>query len=275
MHYDIRDARLYYETTGEGKPIVMLHGFGCDHRLMQGCMEPIFNHPANRNYKRYYLDLPGMGKSTAPRSCASADAVLEILVAFMQDIVPDRFLLAGQSYGGYLARGVAARLSEHMDGLLLICPVAIPTHDQRAVPVKNACRSDETFLRTLSEKEREEFCSYAVVADNRTFLRYKEEISSSFKLADATFLATLRNNYTFSFIPEETLGAKPFHKPSLILTGRQDVCVGYQDQWKLMEAYSRATFATLDMAGHNLQLDAPWLFDVLVEDWLRRTETQD
>lgn len=274
MHYDIHDVRLYYETRGEGKPIVMLHGFGCDHRLMQGCMEPVFKHLARGRYRRFYLDLPGMGKSAAPLSYASSDAILETLVSFLQEVVPDGFLLAGQSYGGYLARGIAASLSERMDGLLLICPVAIPTHALRTVPVKNAGMDDEAFLRTLPQKDRDAFCSHAVVASNRTYLRYKEEIAPGLKLADKAFLAALQKNYTFSFAPEEAFGAKPFTKPSLILTGRQDTCVGYQDQWKFMEAYPRATFATLDMAGHNLQLDSPRLFDSLVEDWLDRTETR-
>lgn len=39
----------------------MLHGYSPDHRLMAGCMEPIFNKKSN--YKRVYIDLPGMGKS--------------------------------------------------------------------------------------------------------------------------------------------------------------------------------------------------------------------
>lgn len=42
MNYHYQDIDLYYECIGEGKPIVLLHGLGCDHRLMKGCMEPIF-----------------------------------------------------------------------------------------------------------------------------------------------------------------------------------------------------------------------------------------
>lgn len=38
----VKNANIYYEEMGEGRPIIMIHGFTPDHRLMSGCMEPIF-----------------------------------------------------------------------------------------------------------------------------------------------------------------------------------------------------------------------------------------
>lgn len=271
MFYNNMETQLFYETVGEGKSIVLLHGFGCDHRLMRGCMEPIFERRGG--YKRFYLDLPGMGLSYAPISTASADAVLDTLVAFLQDVVPENFLLVGQSYAGYLARGLLSRLRERIDGLALICPVAIPNHIQRTIPRRNVHLWDEEYLSTLSDVERKEFCVHAVVADGQTHARYKNEIGQGLEIADEAYLEALKRQYSFSFDVDATIHERPYTKPTLILTGRQDICVGYQDQWKLVEAYPRATFSLLDMAGHNLQLDQAELFNALVEDWLWRTES--
>ena len=58
---DLGNMRVYYETYGEGVPILMIHGFCPDHRLMQGCMEPIF--VGRPGWKRIYFDLPGMGRT--------------------------------------------------------------------------------------------------------------------------------------------------------------------------------------------------------------------
>ena len=41
MYLKIRDLDLNYEIKGNGKPIVILHGYTVDHRLMSGCIEPI------------------------------------------------------------------------------------------------------------------------------------------------------------------------------------------------------------------------------------------
>ena len=56
----------------------------------------------------------------------------------------------------------------------------------------------------------------------------------------------------------------------MIVAGRQDWIVGYRDQWRLVERYPAATFAVLDVAGHNLQFERPELFGALLRDWLDR-----
>ncbi|CAH2462696.1 Uncharacterized protein BWGO95_03785 [Bacillus mycoides] len=56
-----------------------------------------------------------------------------------------------------------------------------------------------------------------------------------------------------------------------MLAGRQDISVGYQDIVRIIEDYPRATLAVLDMAGHNLQIEQPDLFESLVWEWIRRT----
>jgi pimeloyl-ACP methyl ester carboxylesterase len=61
MKCKIKDICLNYEIIGAGNPIIMLHGYYVDHRLMSGCMEPVFRD--KKGYKRIYLDLPGMGES--------------------------------------------------------------------------------------------------------------------------------------------------------------------------------------------------------------------
>jgi len=59
-----------------------------------------------------------------------------------------------------------------------------------------------------------------------------------------------------------------------MLMGRQDCSVGYRDQWRLLENYPRASFAVLDKAGHNLQIEQDVLFAALVKEWLERVEAE-
>ncbi len=67
---------------------------------------------------------------------------------------------------------------------------------------------------------------------------------------------------------------RKYEKPVLLLAGRQDILVGYQDIVGIIEDYPRATLAVLDMAGHNLQIEQPELFESLVSEWVRRTAQQ-
>ncbi len=59
MKCELENISVYYEVYGEGKPILMLHGWPLDHRYLVSDMEPLFTHRDGR--KRIYLDLPGMG----------------------------------------------------------------------------------------------------------------------------------------------------------------------------------------------------------------------
>jgi len=77
-------------------------------------------------------------------------------------------------------------------------------------------------------------------------------------------------NYGFTFDVDSI--SKPFTAPTLIVTGRQDSIVGYQDAWEIFENYPRATFAVLDRAGHGLYLEQEELYHMLFNEWLDRVE---
>ncbi|MHA2429673.1 MAG: hypothetical protein ACXACC_01450 [Promethearchaeota archaeon] len=42
MQCELENIKIYYEIHGKGIPILMVHGFMPDHRVLKGCMEPIF-----------------------------------------------------------------------------------------------------------------------------------------------------------------------------------------------------------------------------------------
>ncbi|HHY34674.1 MAG TPA: alpha/beta hydrolase [Firmicutes bacterium] len=63
MERRLGDLSVYYEVDGEGRPILLIHGYSPDHPLMKGCMEAIFDKVGG--WKRVYIDLPGMGRTRA------------------------------------------------------------------------------------------------------------------------------------------------------------------------------------------------------------------
>jgi pimeloyl-ACP methyl ester carboxylesterase len=104
--------------TGEGTPVLFLHGFGIDHRSLLLTLGPVFER--RRGYRRLHVDLPGFGESPADSTIDSSDAMLEVVLALIDEVIGDeRFLLVGQSWGGYLARGVVARRAGQVAGVAL------------------------------------------------------------------------------------------------------------------------------------------------------------
>lgn len=270
MECKIKDVSLNYEIIGNGKPIIMIHGYYPDHRLMTGCMEPVFS--VKDSYKRIYIDLPGMGKSESARWITNSDTMLDIVIDFIEKIIPnENFLLAGESYGGYLSRGVIHKMADRVDGVLLICPAIIADYKKRNVAEHVVLIEDNKLLSKLTPEDAEVFNSMAVVQSEKIYERYKKEIISGVKRADDNFLRNLQQNgYEFSFDVDRV--DEKFNKPTLMLLGRQDSSVGYKDAWSILDNYPRATFAVLDRAGHNLQLEQVKVFNCLVDEWITRVE---
>jgi pimeloyl-ACP methyl ester carboxylesterase len=236
---------------------------------MKGCLEPIFGH--RDGWQRIYFDLPGMGKTPARDWITDSDGMLDVVLGFVDQVIPGQsFALAGESYGGYLARGVVYRRPETVDGLLLICPLIIPEFEKRSVPPLVVLAKDEELLASLDPADREEFESFIVVQTREVWERTKEEVMSGLGVADEAFLTKLlTEGYPLSI---DVDAAPAFEKPALFLLGRQDVAVGYRDAWAIVENYPRGTFVVLDRAGHNLQIEQPIVFNALVNEWLDRVE---
>jgi len=147
MYCEVGGVSVYYEIRGEGFPVLMLHGYGIDHNVMVGCMEPLFK--SRPGYRRIYIDLPGMGQSKAPEWLTNSDQVLDIVVEFSEKAINGSFLVAGESYGGYIARGMVNKISSRIDGVLLICPVMVGERSKRQLPPRTVFVRDEKLLASI------------------------------------------------------------------------------------------------------------------------------
>lgn len=268
MECTVKNLSIHYESFGQGQPVLMIHGYHVDYRLMSGCLEPIFRE--TQGYRRIYVDLPGMGRTKSAPWIVNSDVMLDILAAFIDEVIPGkRFLLAGESYGGYLARGIIRRMAGRVAGLMLLCPAIVTDYDKRILPPKAVLKKDETLLARLTPSEAEEFTDINVVQTQEVWERFRDDILSGIRLADKSFLDWFRENgYAFTFDADKL--DQPYPNPSLILLGRQDNSVGYRDAWNILESYPRASFVILDMAGHNLQIEQAGLFRALTLEWLDR-----
>jgi pimeloyl-ACP methyl ester carboxylesterase len=268
-YVEVDGVRVHYVEHGQAGPgvatVVLVHGFPVDQRLMVGAFEPVF---ADRpGWRRVYVDLPGMGGTAAP-DVASTDDVFRILRGAVRALVPEGpYAVVGQSYGGYLARGLAAADGGRVAGLAVVVTVVEPCHELRELPQRQVLVQDPALVERVGPEAlaAEEVL---VVQTEETWARSRQEVDPGLAAADPEVVARVEAHYAGSF-PVEPV---PFDKPALVLVGRQDSVTGYRDAWKLVEHYPRASFAVLDRAGHSLHLEQRGLFESLVGEWLDRVE---
>lgn len=274
MEFIYEKIKINYEIIGSGIPILIIHGLGCDMRLMKGCIEPIFNNDINnKKYKRIYIDLPGMGYSEGNIEYASSDKIVEILNDFVKKIINEKFILIGESYGGYLSRGLLLNYINEILGLMLLCPVINPIQKERILPKKNIKEKEEKFLKTLSLEEKKKFLDFSVIATKKVYNRHKKEIEVGIKLANIKFIRELRKNYKFSLNVDEIIGEN-FYKPTLFIVGKEDNIVGYVEAEKLSKNYKNCKYELVENAGHNLQIEQEEIFNKLTINWIKEIENK-
>lgn len=266
MIYKNNDIEINYEISGTGINILMIHGFAVDHQLMKGCMENLLPKDV---YRSIYIDLPGMGKSNTPESINSSDDILNVLIEFINDILSnEKIIIIGESYGGYIARGIHSILKDQIIGLGLICPAIYADRNKRTLPEHEIIIQDIEFLKKLTDDQKENFSLYNVILTQDVFNRYQQEIMTGINISNKKFLSKIESKYAFSNDIDKH--DKIINIPTVIITGKQDSIVGYQDAYSIVKNYKRATYFVLDGAGHNLQIEQPEIFDVIMNNWLKK-----
>jgi pimeloyl-ACP methyl ester carboxylesterase len=266
----VGEIPVHYEIRGAGRPILMIHGFSPDHRLMLGCMEPIFD--KREGWRRIYFDLPGMGRTPGPEWLINSDQMLDVVRGFADKILPsEKCCVAGESYGGYLAQGLAARDPDRIEGMFLICSLVHADPARRRVPKHVILEREPGLLEQLTPAERADFEPIGVIQTAVTWVKMKRDILPGLAARDQAFLDRLWAT-GYPFADEASLERAAFEKPVLIVAGRQDSIVGYADSQELTSRYPHATCAVLDRAGHNAQIEQPALFEALAGEWLERVK---
>lgn len=259
---------VHYESFGTGRPIVVLPGWPDDWSVPADYLEPVFG--ANPGWRRIYLDLPGRGRTRGEPWISTNDQVLDIVLELIETVIPgERFVIAGHSAGGYLARAVLHRRISMVDGLLQVVPVIDP--DDEDVPEPTTLVADQALVERIEVEFGREWAARlgaSMVVQSAAVYERVKPLLPRMGDHDADFLAGLTERLSFDVDRLPT----PFVRPALFVLGRQDSVVGYRAALNLGDTYPRATMSVLDRAGHGLPWEQDELFRALVGEWLRRVE---
>src|SRR6478672_11004239 len=250
------EIAVHYVEHGAGRPVLVLHGAGVDHREAEACFEPVFGGVAG--FRRIYPDLPGMGQTVLSDRLRSAEDVLDTLLDFAGEVTDGTgHLLIGHSAGAYYAQAMAAREPGHVAGLALVCPLLPGLRD---VP-------EHRVVVGSGEIGDDDFRGYFVVQSPEMLDRYDRFVAPAAALVDQAAMARISERWELATGP-----GPAYDGPTLVVAGRLDSTVGYAAAADLVDHYPHATLAVVDEAGHALPHEQPDLLRALVGEWLIRVE---
>jgi len=112
----LRDIELYYETLGQGPPLLMLMGLRRDHTWF---------HRQNPEFAKHFtvilMDNRGAGQSAKPDEPYSIAGMAEDTVGLLDTLGLDSVHVLGVSMGGCIAQELALNFPQRVRGLVLGC----------------------------------------------------------------------------------------------------------------------------------------------------------
>ena len=132
---DVDGVGIEYEAVGEGRPVVLLHGFPDSGRLWRHQVPAL----ADAGFRVVVPDLRGYGRSDKPEQVDAYSMMLLAgdVMAMMSDAGVDRAHVVGHDWGAGLAWAMASLAPGSVDHLVVMS-VGNPV----------------TFLRTLEQRQK-------------------------------------------------------------------------------------------------------------------------
>jgi pimeloyl-ACP methyl ester carboxylesterase len=125
-YYEVPDGtRLFYTDAGQGRPVLLLHGWTCDGNDWSWQAPEL-----ERRYRVLIVDQRGHGHSDAPRGSYRPQVLADDAAAFLEAVAPGQAAVVfGHSMGGIVASALAVRHPELVAGLVLADPAYTASDD--------------------------------------------------------------------------------------------------------------------------------------------------
>lgn len=96
--FSFKDINLHYKISGEGSPVLFIHGFMEDHSMWKDVAKEV----ENLGKQSIVIDLPCHGKSRFERESISITEMAEAVDALLSELELSDVALVGHSLGGYV-----------------------------------------------------------------------------------------------------------------------------------------------------------------------------
>jgi len=240
----VNGVRLYYELHGHGAPLLCLHGLQGDSSHFRGLLPAL-----GRAHRTLVFDQRGSGRSDKPATDLTSALLADDAAALMDAVGFESAHVFGVSMGGMIAQELALRHPGKVRSLILGCtraggPTAVPVaedpafavaYSQQEIPAEERARAFArvTFTDGYLEKnpgivERLAAARRERPLDPEAFRRRRQAID---------------RHDTYERLPS-------IRCPTLILTGRQDKIVAWENSRILAERIPGARLEILEPAGH-------------------------
>jgi 3-oxoadipate enol-lactonase len=250
---------IFYETSGSGPALVMIHALPFDHNLWLYQVQRF-----SRYFRTITMDLRGWGRSAKPRAPFTLRDMGDDVMGVLRDEGIDRAVVMGCSIGSKIALMLACDHPEVFKGTILIGGNSGPQNqfDHRIKGYRDAAASGALRDYHLGHLRHGVTQAWADSPNGRYLLDGFVERGAGL---DPACIAHVFGALTVSDLTPKLAGYKT---PTLIVNGEHDSALA--GGTRTAGLIAQAEHRILPGAGHCCFLEDPARFDGIVMDFLNR-----
>ncbi len=249
-HIKVNNIDVHYTVEGEGKPLVLMHGWGCNTTTLAS-----IERVALESCKVINIDFPGHGKSGEPDSVWGIEEYTQVLERIVEAEQLHNPSLLGHSFGGRVGLLYSSRHHD-VDKLILVDAAGIkPRRSMKYYFKVYSFKAYKRLLYLLMGKERAE----------RRLDAYRSKTGSS-DYANAT---PIMRAILSKVVNEDLKHVMPDIKAStLLIWGENDTATPLRDAQYMEKHIPDAGLVSFPGCGHYSFLDNPVQFAAVLRSFL-------
>lgn len=255
-----RFTNCTYQKNGNGPSIILLHGFGEDHRIFKYQVEIL-----QKDYTIITPDFPGTGDSNLPSETMS----MELLADYIQEILAqekiETTIVLGHSMGGYTALAFAEKYPNSLIAFGLIHSSALPDDELKKENRRKSIRliqneGKEVFLKAMIPNLYSEFSKQTKTDDMAFHLEMALQCSSI--SLQAYYQAMINRHSTMHVLKNTKL-------PVLFVIGKYDNAVPYEQALLQSALPSKSEVHLLELTGHTSMFENPDVLTTIIDNFCK------
>ena len=245
--------KIHYICTGEGQPIVLLHGWGASIQVYSSVINLLQN-----AYKVIAFEMPGVGESDEPSEAWDVNRYTDFTIKFLKNFDLDNVILMGHSFG---CRVIVKLLSKErlpftVDKIIIVDGAGVK-------PTPNLRRK----IRTRIFKMGKSFCNAPVV--KKFAPEALSHLQAFFGSSDYANASPIMRETLVKVVNEDLTGLFPNVIPeTLLIWGQNDTATPLSDGQLMEQMMPNAGLAVIKNAGHFSFLDQPIIFSKILSSYL-------
>jgi pimeloyl-ACP methyl ester carboxylesterase len=259
----VRGIELAYEVSGQGLPIVLLHGFPFNRTLWREQVEAL-----RERYTVITVDLRGFGETPASQAPATMDEMAGDVAALLDSLRIERVVLGGLSMGGYVALTFYQLFPARVRALLLADsrPYA-DTDEARLNREETAKRTLLEGMSTIADTMLPKLLAPATHAEQTQIVRRVRDMILQTDPQGAA--SALRG---MAVRRDQTKLLREIKCPTLIIVGSLDPITPPADAEVMHRAIRGSRLEVIEGASHVSNVERPAEFNRALETFLGELE---